>query len=237
MTAKSIATSLAACFLLAHAAAASTIIQSSGDSEASEPLGYYAPYASSGITPIVYAVEWTQTSTYDNVDVFANLFTSGGNGTVDYSLVTAIGPGTTFAADGIVHGSVTAPANPTDVQLFQLPSLGPGTYFLVLDSPTPNTSWDYNFPIQGSYAAASGVTFLGDDWSAGASIDTSYTPGSTFSGTTLPVEFLITGTLATPEPATFGLIGGALMGIGIVLSRCRAANPRRAVQNLLTKMR
>lgn len=216
-----IGSSFAACFLLAHALGASTIVQSSGNSEASEPLGYYAPYAPFGITPIVYSVEWSQTSTYSNVDVTANLFTPGSPGTVDYTLVTAIGPGTTFAADGIVQGSVTTPINPADVDLFHLGSLGPGTYYLVLDSPVPNTSWQYNFPIQGNYTTAPGVTFLGDQWSSGTSINTAYTAGSSFAGTTLPVEFQVSGTVATPEPASFGLTGLALIGIAICLSRVR----------------
>jgi hypothetical protein len=213
--------SFAACLLLAQAVAASTIVQSIGNSGSSEPLGYYAPYAASGITPIVYAVEWSQTATYTGVDVFANLFTPGSPGTVDYALVKGIGSGTTFATNGIIHGSVTTPTNPTDVDLFHLGSLGPGTYFLVLDSPVPNTSWQYSFPIQGNYTTATGVTFLGDQWSSGALIDSAYTPGSSFSSAPLPVEFLVTGTVATPEPATFGLTFLATIGVVIFISRRR----------------
>jgi hypothetical protein len=212
--------------LLAGTAGASTILQSIGNSEASEPLGYYAPYAASGITPIVYAVEWSQTSTFTSVDVYANLFTPGSPGTVDYTLVTGIGSGTTFAANGIVQGSVATPTNPAEVDLFHLNSLGPGTYYLVLDSPVPNTSWQYNFPIQGNYTMAVGVTFLGDQWSSGASIDTAYTAGSSFSSTSLPVEFLVTGTMATPEPGTFGVTGLVIVGAGILLL-VNSRRPRR----------
>ncbi|HEY3839353.1 MAG TPA: hypothetical protein VGL72_22425, partial [Bryobacteraceae bacterium] len=128
------------CALLVQAAGATTIIQSSGNAGASVPIGYYAPYVQYNLTPAVVGVEWSQTAAYSNVDVKANLFTVGGGGIVNYELVDAIGPGTSFAANGITRGSVSTPANPTDVDLFQLPSLGPGTYFLVLDSPTPNTA-------------------------------------------------------------------------------------------------
>ncbi len=225
--------SFATCFLLAQLAGASTIVQSTGNSEASEPLGYYAPYAPYGITPTVYAVEWTQTSAFTNVDVFANLFTPGSPGTVDYSLVTAIGPGTTFAADGIVHGSATTPTNPTDVDLFHLSSLGPGTYYLVLDSPVPNTSWLYNYPFQGNYTTAPGVAFIGDQWSSGAAINSAYTPGSSFSGTSIAVEFQVTGTAVTPEPATFGVTGLAIAGAVMFTLRKRKRRLYQSARSLL----
>lgn len=223
---KYIGSSLTACFLLVQALGASTIVQSIGNSEASEPLGYYAPYAPYGITPIVYSVEWSQTSTFTDVDVSANLFTSGGTGIVDYTLVTEIGSGTSFAANGIIHGSTATPSNPANVDLFQLSSLGPGTYFLVLDSPVANTSWQYSYPIQGDYTTAPGVTFLGDQWSSGTSINTAYTPGSSFSGTSLPVEFAVTGTQATPEPATFGVTALAILGLAVVVSKSRTRSVR-----------
>jgi hypothetical protein len=205
--------SLPVCALLAQAAGAATIIQSNGNSGGSVPLGYYAPYAPNN-TPIVYAVEWTQTAAFTNIDVTANLFTPGSPGTVNYALVTALGAGTTFAADGIIRGSATTPANPANVDLFHLASLGPGTYFLVLDSPVANTSWQYNFPITGNYTMANGVAFDGDQMSSASSINASYTPGSSFFGVGLPVEFAVTGT-ATPEPATFGLLAMALAGVWI----------------------
>lgn len=72
----SLQTSFVICALLAQTAGATVIIQSSGNSEASVPIGYYAPYAQDNLTPAVYAVAWTQTSDYTDVDVFANLFTS-----------------------------------------------------------------------------------------------------------------------------------------------------------------
>jgi len=62
------------CAVIVQIAGASTIIQSSGNSEASVPLGYYAPYG----TATVYAVSWNQNSSYSNVAVFANLFNPGG---------------------------------------------------------------------------------------------------------------------------------------------------------------
>lgn len=193
-------------------ASASTIILSSGNSEASVPLGYYAPYG----TSTVYAVGWNESSSYSNVAVFANLFSVGGGGTVDYTLATAIGPSTSFAQDGIVKGSVTLPANPTDVELFTLPELAAGTYYLVLDSPTPNSAWQYNFPFQSNYTTASGVSFLGDQQAQFGAIDSAYTAGSAFSSIGYPVEFSVTGTPSTvPEPNLLAGMGFVLAGISV----------------------
>jgi hypothetical protein len=139
---------------------------------------------------------------------------------VNYTLVTAIGAGTSFATNGIIRGSVTTPTNPSDVDLFHLNSLGPGTYFLVLDSPVPNTSWQYNFPVQGNYTTAPDVAFLGDQWSSGALIDGAYTAASSFSNTSLPVEFQITGT-AVPEPATLGVSLLTMIGAGLFILKRR----------------
>lgn len=217
MNPKTIAISIFIGAGLVQLAAASTIIQSSGNSEASVPLGFYAPYG----TATVYAVSWNQSSAYRNVAVFANLF-NGGGGTVDYTLATAIGPSTSFAQDGIIRGSVTTPANPADVQLFTLPGLAAGTYYLVLDSPTPNSAWQYNFPFLSNYTTAPGVSFRGDQQAQFGSIDTAYTAGSSFSGIGYPVEFAVTGTPSpTPEPGFLPVIG--LLMIGLALRRARSA--------------
>lgn len=202
-------------FAAAQLAGATTIIQSSGNSGGTVPLGYYAPYAPAN-TPIVYAVGWTQTSAYQNIDVNAALLNNGA-GTIDYALVTAIGPGTTFAADGITHGSVNIGTVYGNVDLFQLPSLAAGTYYLVLDSPTPNLGWDYNYPYNPSYTTDTGVSFAGDFNAMGAAINTGCTPASSFNGVNLAVEFSVTGTpsqttSSVPEPGTL-----LAMGLGLLL--------------------
>ncbi len=215
----SIRNSFMLCVLLAQAAGASTLIQSGGNSGAAVPLGYYPPYAPSGLTPIVFAVSWTQTSAYTNVDVFANLFSPGFAGTVNYELVNAIGAGTSFASNGIVRGSATTPTNPADVDLFHLTSLGAGTYYLVLDSTT--AAWLYNFPGTGAFTTTQGVSFNGDLWAPGAAINNTYAPASNFAGNVFPVQFSVTGTAAAPEPATFGGTGLVLMGLAMGLRAFR----------------
>ncbi len=204
------------CAVLGPIAGASTIVQSSGNSEATVPLGYYAPYG----TATVFGVSWNQSSAYSNVAVFANLFNSGGGGTVDYTLATAIGPASSFAADGIIRGSVTLPASPTDVELFTLPKLAAGRYYLVLDSPTANSGWQYNYPFQSNYTTAPGVTYLGGLQAQFGNIDSAYTAGSSFSGIGYPVEFSVTGTpAAAPEPNLLGGIGLVLIGMVTLLRK------------------
>lgn len=158
-------------------AGASTIIQSGGNSRASVPLGFYAPYGT-------------------------------------------IGPSTSFARDGIIRGSVTMPANPADLELFTLPNLAAGTYYLVLDSPTPDSAWQYNFPFLSNYTAAPGVAFLGEQQSQFGSIDAAYTAGSTFSRLNIPVEFAVTGTPSpVPEPGLFPPIGLLIAGLAVLRRR------------------
>lgn len=228
MQLKSMAMSIWICAGFVQLAGASTIIQSSGNSEASVPLGFYAPYG----TSTVFAVSWSQTSAYNNVAVFANLFTAGGGGTVDYTLTTAIGPSTSFAQDGIIRGSVAPPANPTDVELFTLPELAAGTYYLVLDSPTPNSAWQYNFPFQSNYTTAPGVSFLGDQQSQFGSIDSAFTAGSTFSPINISVEFSVTGTPSpVPEPSFFAAVGLLMIGMGI----CQVRNGKWPAVRALRK--
>jgi hypothetical protein len=202
--------------IAAQVAGATTIIESTGNSLGAVPLGYYAPYGSAEVA----AVGWTQTSTYTNVDVTTSLLTPTSGGTIDYTLVKAIGPGTSFAVDGITQGSVNFPYLYGSVDLFQLPSLGPGSYYLALDSPTPDTAWLYNYPYLATYTMDSGVSLIGNYSVLGSGIDPSYTPGSSLTGENIAAEFSVTGTPSTaPEPGTFALLGLSLIGISVALRK------------------
>ena len=214
MRLKTIPTIALACIALSCQAGASVIVESSGNSEASVPLGYYAPYG----TATVYAISWNQTSAFTDVTLFANLFSPDG-GSANYTLTTAIGPDTTFAADGIAEGSVSTPSNPANVELTQLPSLGPGTYYLVIDSTT--AGWQYNFPFQSNFTTAPGVTYLGSQQAQFTDIDATYTPGSTFSPIGYPVEFEVTGTASAPEPRFDAALGLLFVGAAALLRKYR----------------
>ncbi len=205
--------------LMAPAAPATTIVEGDGNSTATLPLGFYAPYVQYGYTPTVGAVGWHQNNTFQNIDVTATLFIAGGGETLNYELVNAIGPGTSFAANGVTRGTVnfTDPFNVIrSADLFQLPSLGPGNYFLVLDSPTPGDGWIYGYPTSPAPITAPGVSFISSYAAFGPSvIDSAYTPASSFNGINTLLEFSVTGTEAgAPEPSTAGLL---ILGVACLL--------------------
>ena len=114
-------------------------------------------------------------------------------GTINHTLVTSIGSGSSYATSGVAEGSVTALYDPGYVALVTLPSLGPGTYYLVLDSPSTDTGWSYGYPSGNSTIATDpSASFLGGSL-LGAFVDGGYTPGSTFFDSTpyVPLEFSV----------------------------------------------
>jgi hypothetical protein len=204
-----------------------TVVSETGNDGGSNPLGYYAPYGASS-NPGVAAVEWTQPSTFYHVTISADVWEPSGNpvGTVNYTLVTAIGSGASYATSGVAEGSATVLYDPGYVALTTLPSLGPGTYYLVLDSPSPNTVLDYDYPTGSSVlTTAPSVVFGGDYTSRGVFVNGGYTPGSSFFDVTAyePFQFSVVsaGTSAAPEPSGSWLMALGILGVGVGLVRRR----------------
>ncbi len=198
---------------------AAVVVSQTGNDGGFDPLGYYAPYGSNN--PGVGAVEWSQTSTFFNVTISANVWEPNGQpiGTINYTLVTSIGSGSSYATSGVAEGSVTALYDPGYVALVTLPSLGPGTYYLVLDSPSTDTGWSYGYPSGNSTIATDpSASFLGEYSSRGAFVDGGYTPGSTFFDSTpyVPLEFSVESADPTgaPEPRAMLMVGLGLAGLG-----------------------
>jgi hypothetical protein len=198
---------------------AGTII-SQGGSGASYPLGYYAPYGTSN-NPGIGVVSWTQTQAYSNVTISANIWQvfGYGSGTTNFYLVTAIGSGTTFAQYGVAQGSTSSlPFSPGLVTLFNLSTLGPGTYYLVIASDAVNSSWTYPFPNSSNPTRAAGVTYGGAFGARGSDVNTSYAPGSQMSSLTLGFGFSVTAD-PIPEPRDTVFAGLALLGLAMVLRK------------------
>lgn len=156
------------------------------------------------------AVSWTQTGSYSNVDIFANIANSAGSGTATATayLMTQIGAGTTAANEVVAPVTASVTGNPglnAMTTIFSDLSLGPGTYYLVLDPNSTDFHWDLTIPPVVS--TDSGVT-------AGPSVATNtvagFPPASTFGSESFSFIYQVTGTAgastSTPEPSTAGML-------------------------------
>jgi hypothetical protein len=171
---------------------------------------------------LLYA-SWTQTGPgFTGVDVLADLFdTSGSDGTGLAWLVTQVGTGTTSSDEvvGTAQFSIDITnTSPSMTTLFSGLTLGPGTYYLVIQNAAGTLAW-----VQDSTAtpeAAGGVTVNPDEVNLNS--PASFPPASTAFGTdtgkAANLLYQVTYTSAVPEPATAGLMLAAL-GIGALLLR------------------
>jgi hypothetical protein len=206
--------SILAAFFLGQAAFGSTIVSSifTGGSDS----------GSGGL----YAVSWTQTDTYTNVTIDANIAVANGNPSEEATgtayLMTEIGPGATTAEE-VASGPVSVLGNPginAMTQIFKSLTLGPGTYYLVIDPSDFNMvdslDWDKaTTPTQSFGAGVSdAMTFVADGTAA------SFVPASSFTSNDSTPIFSVTGDLsatptAAPEPSTTILLACGLAALAI----------------------
>lgn len=151
------------------------------------------------------AISWTQTGSYSNVDILANIAnTSSGTATATAYLMTQIGAGTTAAEEVVAPVTASITGNPglnAMTTIFSGLTLGPGTYYLVLDPNSTDFQWDLTIPPV--VVTDSGVT-------AGPSVATdtviAFPPASTFGSESFSFIYEVTGTVgtgpSTPEPST-----------------------------------
>jgi hypothetical protein len=175
-----------------------------------------------GYGPGWQAVSWTETATYTNVAVSALVGTTIGfqQSTGTAYLLNNLGPGTTAA------NQVAAPVAFTtggSMQLFSGLTLGPGTYYLLIDSVEGKAGWGQTFYGGITEVLDSGVTNVLQYQPSGsvqayspATPFTSYDPKTT--GNTL--VFGVTGDRqapptegAVPEPATCAMTLGGLAAL------------------------
>lgn len=177
------------------------------------------------------AATWTQTATYSGVTIGANLATNGispGNGTA--YLMNLLGPGATSGNEvaapfSIVNLSTSCCTLNTMTPLFSGLTLGPGTYYLLID-PATTLYWDLTGPP--AQTLGSGVT-QGSDVALSGSRDPGFPPDSPYASTAYNVIFSVTGTLvtdsppSTPEPSTIVMFLSGLAGMGFALRKRRIA--------------
>lgn len=182
-------------------------------------------------TAQVLAVGFMLDRTYTNVDISVNLGPDGygfGGGNLVAFLTNAIGDGVNVvtSANEIIPGAValTAPDEPTWVSVFSGITLNPSglaayPVYLVIgpgSSTTSSNEGGWSTSSEPSAGLSPGVSYLGQYWTNSLA---TYLPNSAFAaGTNTDLGgALMIG--PTPEPATFLLIGGALIGLAALRRR------------------
>lgn len=187
---------------------------------------------STGSTHGWEAVTWTQTGTYNNVTIGANLATDNGLSTSTGTayLMTQLGPGTTAANEVTTPFAISVSGNPglnNMTQLFSHLTLGPGTYYLLINPTSINApdslDWDRSNPTLRTLDT--GVT-QGSDLTLSGSV-ASFPPASSSVTSTNSVSliFSVTGDptvgvpSTTPEPSSIGMMLAGLAGLWLTVRK------------------
>ena len=205
--------SIVAAFLLAQGAWASTIVTSlSGGTSGSEDG--------------LQVVSWTETDSYTDVTIGANIAVDNGNPSEEATgtayLMMKIGAGTTMAEE-VASAPVSVKGNPgvdSMTTIFSGLSLGPGTYYLVIDPTSVNMinslDWDSaGTPTQTFGTGASDVTAF-----TATTTNAAFPPSNTFGSNKLTPIFSVTGDLGvitspTPEPSTTIFLACGLAALAV----------------------
>jgi len=234
MVQKSFLSVAALLFILAPTMRADTIIaQTNATAGTNLAVG---GVSGSSVDTFTGAITWTQSSTYDNVAITADLSFVLGTGATQYTLtaflMSAIGPGTTTAQQLASSTLTDSNTGFTTRTLFSGLTLGPGTYYLVLWGPNdcsspgggPGGTGCQTTPSEARWAATSspsittapGVTGGNELVANGPS--PVYPPAQTFVSSGGFVVFSVTGDPAgggsgVPEPSSLSMLGLGVLGL------------------------
>jgi hypothetical protein len=160
---------------------------------------------------------WTQTGTYSGVTVSAVLIGGAGKSATAY-LMNQIGPGTTAANEVVAPFAISDPlASSSSIMLFSGLTLGPGTYYLLIDGTNAANPVGWPGTIGPTYTEDTGVSGVQELVVSGT--EASFSPASTFSTTSSGAFFFsVTGTpgvasSVAPEPGTIALLGAGIAGL------------------------
>jgi hypothetical protein len=179
----------------------------------------------------IAAVSWTQTGSWSNVAIGANLTTSGFISVTGTAyLMNQVGGGTTAANEMTSPAPLSISGNPglnSMTTIFSGLSLGPGTYFLVV---VPDAGSGLAWGLTGSplQVLGSGITQNSDQTAA---TPNPFPPASAFSNDSNSRIFSVTGTAGAapgvPEPSTVVMLLAGLSGLAVkARSRSRVRRVR-----------
>jgi len=163
-------------------------------------------------------VSWTETGSYSNVSISANIFAGGASASGTAYLMDLIGPSATAANEVVAPGSFSVTGNPgTNVMttIFSDLSLAAGTYYLVLQ---PNVGSVIAWNLAGVPVVVEDAGVTGGQSDAAVS-PAAFAPASTFQGNGNNFIYEVTGTAGTastvPEPSTWAMLvmGAAAIAI------------------------
>jgi hypothetical protein len=163
-------------------------------------------------------VSWTETGSYSNVSIFANIFSGGSSASGTAYLMNMIGSGASAANEVVAPGSFSVTGNPgTNVMttIFSDLSLAAGTYYLVLEANAGSVvAWN----LAGVPLVVEDTGVTGGQSDAAVSPN-AFAPASTFQGNGNNFIYEVTGTLGTgstvPEPSTWALLLMGAAGIAM----------------------
>ena len=168
------------------------------------------------------SVSWTQSSTFNNVSIAANFrnanpSAAGAAATGTAFLTTQLGAGTTTAQQIATTSISTTSTTGADVTLFSGLTLGPGTYFLVVNPTVVGGGSNGLGWSSGSVTitTASGVTANNDLASFGTVA--AYPPASTFFTKGHNLLYSVVSLLGSPTAPIPALNGWGMLLIAVLL--------------------
>lgn len=168
---------------------------------------------------VVSYASWTQTVTYSNITIAASLYSDGGTATGNAYLTTQVGTGATAATQLATAAISIANTSPQLLNLFSGLTLGPGTYYLVINPTTESLEWAGDFTSP-TVVVGTGIT-LNSGWSYFNTVAT-YPPATPFttgidgSNKGNALLYTVSGTLGGSVPAlSTGAVVGATLLLGV----------------------
>ncbi len=170
------------------------------------------------------AASWTQADTWTNVSITLGLYNSGPNFDTDKIYLTnSLGPGTTAANEVAVTTFGTAVLGNLTVPAFSGLTLGPGTYYLILERTSNELFFDGVRWGISTMATTTGPGVVDNGLLNAIGQSSGYAPANNYTVAPYAPVFSVTGdqqiATPTPEPSTTALTGMVLFAASILLMR------------------